>query len=122
MEKVLKGININVFTGRLKLPDVNPRVLVATSAGDMGVDRPNAQYVLKCEFPEDPSTVIQRRGRVSCCGKNAVFFLAAGVALYLNLIQRIHSGSPPSFSGQCDDVLGGFNNLTVAIEEQQRSV
>ena len=72
MEKALKGININIFTGKLKLPDLNPRVLVATSAGNMGVDHPNAQYVLNCEFPEDPSTVIQRRGWASCRGKNAV--------------------------------------------------
>ena len=46
MEKVLKYIKINAFNRRQKLPEVNPRVLVATSAGNMGVDHPNAQYVL----------------------------------------------------------------------------
>ena len=61
MDKVLKGININIFTGKLKLPDVNPRVLVATSAGDMGVDHPNAQFILNCEFPEERNLI--RRDR-----------------------------------------------------------
>ena len=58
IEKVLKCININVFTGRLKLPEANPRMLVATSTGKMGVNHPNTQSVLNCEFPEDPFTVI----------------------------------------------------------------
>ena len=89
MDKVLKGININIFTGKLKLPDVNPRVLVATSAGDMGVDHPNAQYILNCEFPEDPSTVIQRRGRASRRGENAVFFLAAGRIRHVFVTNRL---------------------------------
>ena len=114
MEKTLEYININVFSGRLKLPEVNPRVLVAKSAGNMGVDHPNAQFVLNCESLEDPSTVIQRRGRFSCHGKNAVFFLAAGFASYLNLIRRFHRGSPPSFNDQLDNELDGHNNSTVA--------
>ena len=119
MDKALKSININIFTGKLKLPDVNPRVLVATSAGDMGVDHPNAQYVLNCEFPEDPSTVIQRRGRASRRGENAVFFLAAGVASYLNLMRRIHIGSTPFFNDQPDDALDGFNNSAVASPKKK---
>ena len=37
-EKTLKCININVFTRRLKLVEVNPRVLVATSVGTIGIN------------------------------------------------------------------------------------
>ena len=59
MEKPSKYININVFAMRLKMPEVNSGVLMATSASDMGVDYPNAQFVLNCEFPEDLSIVIQ---------------------------------------------------------------
>jgi superfamily II DNA/RNA helicase len=119
MEKTLKYININLFTGKLKLPEVILRILVATSASDMGVDHRNTQFVLNCEFPKNLSTVLQRRGRSSRRGKNAMFFLAAGVALYLNLIRRFHRGPPTSFDNQSDDALDGFNNFTGASPEKK---
>ena len=62
MKKQLKFVNINIFTGKMTIPNVFPRVLISTSAGDMGVDHPDAQLVLNFEFSDDPSTAVQRRG------------------------------------------------------------
>ena len=48
-----------------------------------------------------------------------MFFLAAGVASYLNLMRRIHIGSTPFFNDQPDDALEGFNNSTVASPKKK---
>ena len=52
--------------------------------------------------------------------QNDVFFLAAGVVSYLNLIQWIHSGYPLSFNNQLDNVLDALNNLTVSSQKEKR--
>ena len=42
----LKCVDINLFTGKIIIHNIFPRVLISTSAGDMGIDRPDAQLVL----------------------------------------------------------------------------
>ena len=88
MEKMLKYININMFTGRLKVPEANPKVLIVTSTNVMGVNHPNLQVVLQCKILEDISMVVQCQGRSSRCGKEIVFLLAAGFLSYLNLVYQ----------------------------------
>ena len=43
----------------MTIPNTFPRVLILTSASDMGVDHTDAQVVLNFEFPKDISTSIQ---------------------------------------------------------------
>jgi hypothetical protein len=42
-KKQLKCVNINIFTVKMTIANIFPRVLIPTSAGDMGVDHPDAQ-------------------------------------------------------------------------------
>ena len=112
MKKQLKFVNINIFTGKMTIPNVFPRVLISTSAGDMGVDHPDAQLVLNFEFPEDPSTIVQRRGRAARGGEDALFFIEAGILSYLSLIRRIGTGV--STAATDDDTLAGLNNSEIA--------
>ena len=59
MKKQLKFVNINIFTGKMTILNVFPRVLISTSAGDMGFDHPYARLVLNFEFPKDAPTAVQ---------------------------------------------------------------
>ena len=92
MEKLLKYTNINLFTHKIRIPDIHPRVMVATSTGNLGVDHPDTQLVYNCEFPEDPSTLVQRRGRAPRDGQPAQFIVKVGLASYLNLTCCISDG------------------------------
>ena len=94
---------------------MHPKVLISTSAGDMGVDHFDAQLVLNFEFPEDPSTVIQRRGWASRGGKDVLFVLDAGLSSYLNLVRRIGDNRPCCSNDKHEGNVDGFNNSEIAI-------
>ena len=82
MSKELKAVNVGMFTGQITIPGMKPRVMGATSAGDLGIDHRDAQFVANFEFPEDASAAIQRRGRAARNGETAVFLIVAGIAAY----------------------------------------
>ena len=119
MKKQLKFVNINIFTGKMTIPNVFPRVLISTSAGDMGVDHPDAQLVLNFEFPDDPSTAVQRRGRASRGGQDALFVIDAGISSYLSLVRRIGKSVSPAATD--DDTLAGFNNSEIASPKKTQA-
>jgi hypothetical protein len=119
MKKPAKYANIGIFTGKIVLDGVDARVMVATSAGDLGVDHPNAQLIINCEWPEDCSTAVQRRGRASRAGEKALFVIVAGIGSYLGLLRRFfidNSCSAPSDAGA---PLAGYNNSEVASPVRQ---
>jgi superfamily II DNA helicase RecQ len=88
-KKQLKCVNINIFTVKMTIANIFPRVLIPTSAGDMGVDHPDAQLVLNFEFTEDVSTAVQQRGQALRGGQDALFVLDAGISSCLSLVHRI---------------------------------
>ena len=112
-----KFVNINILGGKVKVPGMHPRVLIEISVGDIGVNHPNAQLVMNLEFPEDQSTLIQKRDQATWDGKDALFVESDGVAPYLRLVQRIRDSCSYSLSDD-DAVAGnimGFNNLELLI-------
>ena len=61
LDKDEKFILINLFCGKITIDKFEPRALVSTSSVDLGVDHPNAQYVLENQWSESPSTYVQGR-------------------------------------------------------------
>ena len=114
MQKPLKYTNINLFTQKIRIPGMDPRVMVATSAGDLGIDHPDAQLVYNCEFPEDVSTLVQRRGRASRHGEPAKFIVKGGLASYLNLTRRISDVTTDYTNNDDAGEVAGFNNAEIA--------
>ena len=119
MKKQLKFENINLFTGKMTIPEEFQRVLISTSAGDMGIDHPNAQLVMNLKFPEDPSTVVQRRGRAARGGQDTVFILSAGISSYLNLVRCMRNNVNAVATNE--DRLVGFNNSEITSPKKPQS-
>ena len=67
-----KYASIGIFTGNIVLDGVDTRVMVVTPAGDLGANYPNAQLIVKCEWPEDCIMSVQRRRRASRAGEKAL--------------------------------------------------
>ena len=55
---------IRLFTSVIPIKDRTFRVLVATSAANMGIDQPLCVYVLRVGLPRCPTTLIQERGHL----------------------------------------------------------
>lgn len=90
--KTEKFALIGIFCRKIRVEGYDPRVLIATAASDLGVDHPDAQCIINMEWPECIATLVQRRGRASRRGEEAVFILVAGITSYLALLRRIHDG------------------------------
>ena len=73
MNKDLKFVNINILCRKVNVAGMHPRVLIEISVGDMGVNHPNVQLVMNLEFPEDQSTLIQKRDQATRDGKDVLF-------------------------------------------------
>ena len=58
MKKPAKYTNIGIFTGKIVLGGLDARVMVAASAGDLGVDHPYVQRIVNCELAEGCSTAV----------------------------------------------------------------
>ena len=114
MSKELKAINVGLFTGKIHIPNMNPRVMGATSAGDLGIDHPDARFVASFEFPEEPSAVIQRRGWAARYGQPAVLLVVAGIVAYMTMMQQIGSGVSATNSEGDVGSAAGFNNAKIS--------
>ena len=91
MKKPARYANIGIFTGKNVLDNVNKRVMVTTSAGDLGINYPNAQLIINCEWPKDCSKMVKHRGWVLRAerrggGEKALFVIVAGIGPYLGLV------------------------------------
>ena len=80
---------IKLYSEKIKVPDYDPRVLIATSAANLGVDHPNAQCGLNNEWPNNISTFVQRRGRAYCRNEIAIIVIVAGVASFIAPSRKI---------------------------------
>ena len=105
-----------LYCRKIHVPDYDPRVLVATSAADLGIDHPNAQCGLNNEWPASISTFVQRRGRASRRDEDALIVVIAGVASYLHLFKRIKSDTDLANDDGDDDKgkkTSGYTNLLI---------
>ena len=108
---------IKLYTQKIKVSDYKPLVLIATSAGDLGVDHPNAQCGLNNEWPDSICTFVQRRGRASRRDEIAIIVIVAGVASFIHLTKRILSNvdiyNNDDGEDDADTTSSGYNNLLV---------
>ena len=57
---------IRLFTSRVHLRDFNPRCLVATAAGNTGIDKPKCKMVLRLGIPRTIIEMLQERSTSQC--------------------------------------------------------
>ena len=110
LRKEEKFALINIVTGKVKVTDVSPRSMVATSAADLGIDHSDCRAVFILEWPDSISVYIQRRGRGSRDGRSSETRLAAGISSYIGLIKRILAAD----DREADDI--DSNDKTAAIK------
>jgi superfamily II DNA helicase RecQ len=89
LDKVEKFHLVNLFCQKTTVDLYDPRVAVATSTSDHGVDHPDAQHVINMEWPDSVSTLVQRKGRASRAGQAAIFMIIAGLTSHIMLVRRI---------------------------------
>ena len=121
MDKRGKGVAIRLFTGTLTVDGMSPRICVATSAGDMGIDHPDAQLVVNYGFVEDCSTFVQRRGRVSRRKEDAVMHTDISVVSYLYLVKRLSVTNDGSYDEDEAPTSDGFNNTELSTPSRQHA-
>lgn len=123
MNKDEKFGAINLFTGALVITDYDPRVLVATSSADLGIDRSDGRIVTIFEWPDSMSTVAQRRGRGSRDGAPSTTLVVAGLASYLSMMKRIYREGNAVSEDAVDDnnTMVSFNLTAISPRKRQPS-
>ena len=121
MDKRGKGIGIRLFTGALTVDGMSPRICVATNAGDMGIDHPDAQLIVNFGFVEDCSTFVQRRGRASRRGEDAAMHTNISLVSYLYLVKRLSDTSSIADEDDVDSTAAGFNNSELSTPSRQNA-
>ena len=104
MDKDDKFASINLFCGNVIVDGFNPRCLVTTASSDLGVNHPNAQFILNLEWTDSIATFAQRMGRASRAGQESQFVLVAGISSYLAMVRRI--------TGSSDDTTSNDNSTS----------
>jgi len=94
----------------MKVDRFFPRILLATAAADLAIDRHDVGIVLNLEWPEDVGSAVQRRGRAGRMGHLASFILIASLSAYTSMISRIVCQlEGASEEDTDDDTIIGFN-------------
>lgn len=70
------------------------RVIVATNAFGMGIDKPDVRFVVHVDFPDSPEEYFQEAGRGGRDGKKAFALLLAGSRDKQQLNKRLSDGFP----------------------------
>ena len=103
-----------LYCRKINVPTYHHRVLVATSAADLGIDHPDAQCGLNNEWPDSISTFVQRRGRASRRDEIALIVVIAGIASFVQLTKRIYSNVDIHNNDDDEDkTTSGYTNLLV---------
>jgi len=80
-----------IFCKQVKVTGFNPRVLMATAAADLGMNRKDAEFVTEMKWPRNIASYVQRCGRAAQDGRTATMHLIAGLSSYLWIMRTIHS-------------------------------
>ena len=109
---------IKIFVSHLQIEDFNPRVLVGTSATDLGIDKSKLKRVQIYEWCEDLSTFVQRRGRASRDGELSTCSTYAGLAAYTAMIARIYR-EQDSGDDNAEYTIAGMNTDVTPRKKKQ---
>ena len=105
LKKEDKFRRIQLFVGAISVPGLNPKVMVSTSAADVGIDNKDCRHVTIFEWPSDGASFCQRRGRGSRDGRDSKTLLVAGLGSYLSMNKMLHrDGESSSEEGKDDNV------------------
>ena len=115
MDKNEKFAVARLFTNATRLAGLLPRVLVATSAGNTGINEPNIDLVMRSGPARDLVTAMQERGR-NCrrpgmTGRYAVYFSWSEMVMLLLTIMPAAKQSPP------ENELAGLNSMVRSCQD-----
>ncbi len=116
LEKEEKFHLSNLFCQKTTLSDYDPRVLIATSTSDHGVDHPDAQLVVNMEWTDSIPTFVQQKGRSSRNGQRTIMKLIAAVSSYIMLIRRIMQHGDVQATDDDVDETSNLSALNMAFQ------
>ncbi|MEZ5071771.1 MAG: ATP-dependent DNA helicase RecQ [Bacteroidales bacterium] len=96
------------------------RVIVATNAFGMGIDKPDVRFVLHVDLPDHPEAYFQEAGRAGRDGLDARAVLYVGPSDAARALQRIDQGFPDiPFIRKVYAALGNFLQVPVGSGKGQ---
>ena len=103
LDKTTKSTLVKISCGKITIDGISARVLVSTSASDMGLDNIMANLVVNFECPDCIPTLAQRRGRGSRRGQPSVFELIYAIGSITAMLRRIYRNNNPANNDNADD-------------------
>ena len=118
LDKTEKFNLIKIFVSQIQIDDFNPRIVVGTSATDLGIDKDNLLRVQIYEWPDNVGTYGQRRGRAGRNMENCVCSMTSGLASYVATVARIYR-EQGSANDNVDYTIAGLNTDVTPMKRKK---
>jgi hypothetical protein len=109
---------VRLFCSKVSMEFLNPRVLLATSAANTGIDNNNVIEILRVGFPRDLITYLQERGR-ACRELNQIglCYLVADILSLIKTLKMIMI-----YATDDDDVDHDITGMNCAVQSPSRKI
>ena len=122
LDKSKKFHLINIFCRNVTVDIISPQVAISTAAADLGVNCRHCTLVQICEWCENISSFVQRKGRGARNGEESVTSMNAGLSSILSLEKRIDRAQHvDDDDDDANEDSQTIHNTSVAISNQKQS-